>query len=335
MKVVIPVAGQGTRLKPHTLTIPKVLIQVAGKPILGHILDEIKKLKLQDLILVVGDMAEKIQEYVDKKYNFKVKYVHQEKPQGLGHAIYLASKYFEEEPVLIILGDTIFKVNLKKVISGKYSSLGVKAVDNPRRFGTVKVENDYVVQLQEKKENPSSNLAIVGIYYLINSRLLKKSLEKIIRTNKRTAGEYQLTDALQEMVEQGEKMKIFEVDGWYDCGKPETLLSTNKTLLNNTKSKSSVCPPSVVIVNPVYISPDASIENSIIGPHTSVAGGGRIKNSIIKNSIINENATVENVLLNFSIIGENAHIVGRFDKINLGDWSVIDLGYQEDIDNRR
>lgn len=327
MKAVIPVAGMGVRLKPHTYSLPKVLIQVAGKPILSHILDELVKLKIKEFIFVVGYMGEKIKEYVEKNYKFSAFYVYQEKREGLGHAIYLASSYFEKEPVLIVLGDTIFKADLKKVISGKYSAIGVKEVENPERFGVVEVKNRFITNLVEKSKNPPSNLAIVGIYYLKNSELLKNSLKELIEKRIKTAGEYQLTDALKIMVENGEKIVYFKVDGWYDCGKPETLLETNKSLLNLNNFKFKVA--GSIVINPVYIGKKVLIKNSVIGPYVSIAEKSEIVNSILKNSIVGENAKVENVLLNYSIIGNNAHITGKFERINLGDSSEIDLAYKE------
>jgi glucose-1-phosphate thymidylyltransferase len=327
MKVIIPVAGMGVRLKPHTYSVPKVLIQVAGKPILSHILDELVKLKVKKLILIVGYMGEKIKEYVEKNYKFSTIYVYQEKREGLGHAIYLSSPYFENEPVLIILGDTIFKCDLKKVIEGKYSAIGVKEVENPERFGTVQLKNKFITNLVEKSKNPPSNLAIVGIYYIKNSQILKNSLEELIKNGIKTAGEYQLTDALQIMVKKGEKISYFKVEGWYDCGKPETLLETNKSLLELNNFRFKV--PDSVIINPVFIGKDVVIKNSIIGPYVSIAEKSEIVNSILKNSIIGENTKVENVLLDKSIIGSNAHITGKFDKINLGDSSEIYFSYKE------
>lgn len=327
MKAIIPVAGMGVRLKPHTYSIPKVLIQVAGKPIISHILDELVKLKIKKLILVVGYMGEKIKEYVDKNYKFSTVYIEQEERKGLGHAIYLSSQYFNKESVLIILGDTIFRADLKKVITGKYSSIGVKEVENPERFGTVEIKDKFITNLVEKVKNPPSNLAIVGIYYLKNSEFLKNSLEELIRNNIKTANEYQLTDALQIMVKKGEKMTHFKVEGWYDCGKPETLLETNRALLKLDNFKSEVS--GSIIINPVYIGEKVIIENSIIGPYVSIAEKSEIINSIVKNSIISEHARVENVLLNQSIIGSNAIIKGKYDKINLGDSSEIDLAYKK------
>lgn len=327
MKAIIPVAGVGKRLKPHTHTLPKVLITVAGKPILGHILDELKKIKIKDLVLVIGHMGEKIKEYVDNNYNFKTTYIMQEERKGLGHAIYLTKEYFSSEPILIILGDTIFKADLEKVLSKNLSAIGVKAVENPHRFGVVKTDKKgNVLQLIEKSDKPPSNLAIVGIYYIKNSNLLGGCLKEIVDKDIKTAGEYQLTDALQLMVKRGEKIKTFEVSGWYDCGKPETLLDTNCALLQRNFFHRRYHFPNSVIQLPVAIGKKVIIENSVIGPYVSIADDCLIKNSIITNSIINEQTKVENVLLDKSIIGSNATIIGRFDKINLGDSSEIDLG---------
>lgn len=329
MKVIIPVAGIGKRLKPHTYSIPKVLMHVAGKPIIGHILDEIQKLNLREVVFITGQMGDKIKDYVDKNYHFKAQYVEQEEQLGLGHAIYLSRTYVDSEPVLIILGDTVFHADFKKVLRDKKSAIGVKAVDDPRRFGVVQVgKGGVITRLIEKSERPLSNLAIVGIYYIQNSALLFSSLHHIITENIKTAGEYQLTDALQVMVKKGERMKTFLVDGWYDCGKPETLLSTNRVLLEKHYKKNVPHRHGSIVAAPSYIGEGAIIENSCIGPYVSVANGCTLKNAILRNCIINENARVENVLLDDSIIGANAMIVGRFERINLGDSSEVDLAYR-------
>ncbi len=329
MKVIIPVAGIGKRLKPHTYSQPKVLMHVAGKPIIGHILDEIQKLKLREVIFITGQMGDMVENYVEANYKFRSRYVMQEEQLGLGHAISMACPYVDSEPVLIILGDTVFQADFKKVLRDKKTAIGVKAVKDPRRFGVVEVaKNGVIRRLIEKSERPPSNLAIVGIYYIQNSALLRASLEKIVRGNIKTAGEYQLTDALQLMVKQGEKMKTFHVEGWYDCGKQETLLSTNKILLEKNYKNRVPHYGGSIVLPPSYIGKNVTVENSCVGPYASVADGCTVRNAIIKNSIVNENARVENVLLDDSIIGANAMIVGRFERINLGDSSEVDLAYK-------
>lgn len=321
IRAIIPVAGIGTRLRPHTYTLPKVLLNVAGKPILGHILDRIKLEGISKVTFIVGYLGEKVKEFVEKNYDFDALYINQENQDGLGHAIYLAKESFGDDELLIILGDTVFDVDLKSMLTSMYSALGVKEVEDPRRFGVAIVKNKFITKLVEKPETPISKMAIVGLYYIKNSKLLAECLDEIIQKNIRTKDEYQLTDALQLMIEKGEKFIPFLVEGWFDCGKPETLLSTNHHLLeklNNTKSIDGV-----TIIKPVYISPKCKVENSIIGPYTTINDGAIIKNSIIVNSIIGVNAIVENEILRDSIIGNNTIIKGQFRKLNTGDSTEI------------
>lgn len=325
MKAVIPVAGTGSRLRPHTHAIPKVLMHVAGKPILGHILDELKKLGIKEIFFVIGHMGEKIKEFVDSHYPFSTTYVEQKEPLGLGHAIYTASACFGKEPILIILGDTVFDADFRTAFNGSTTCIGVKTVENPKRFGIVEINEKGTVQnLAEKDENPRSNLAIVGIYFIKHPMLLKSCLEEIVTQNIKTAGEFQLTDALRLMVQRGEKIKTFEVKGWYDCGKPETLLSTNRILLEKYKKAHTV--PGSILIPPVYIGKNVMLEHSCIGPYVSIGDSAHVVCSILRDSIINEGARVENELMENSIIGRDAVIIGKFNKINVGDSSEIDLG---------
>ncbi len=321
IRAIIPVAGIGTRLRPHTYTLPKVLLNVAGKPILGHILDKIKTEGIKKVTFIVGYLGEKVKEFVESNYDFDAEFINQEEQKGLGHAIYLASETFKGDELLIVLGDTVFDVDLKNMLSSKYSALGVKEVDNPRRFGVAVIEDGFIVQLVEKPETFISNLAIVGLYYVKNSDLLANCLDEIIRKNIKTKDEYQLTDALQLMLQKGEKFIPFNVEGWFDCGKPETLLSTNHHLLKKLNKPEKI--DGVTIIEPVYISPKSRIENSIIGPYTTVNDEAYIKNSIIVNSIIGVNAVVENEILRDSIIGNNTIIKGQFRKLNTGDSTEI------------
>ncbi len=321
IRAIIPVAGIGTRLRPHTYTLPKVLLNVAGKPILGHILDRIKLEGISKVTFIVGYLGEMVKNYVEKNYDFDAEYIEQVEQNGLGHAIYLAKDTFGDDELLIILGDTVFDVDLMKMISSEYSALGVKEVEDPRRFGVAIVENNFISRLVEKPEIPISKLAIVGLYYIKNSKLLAQCLDEIIQKNIRTKDEYQLTDALQLMLEKGEKFIPFLVDGWFDCGKPETLLSTNHHLLEKMNNEEKI--DGVTIIKPVYISPNSKIENSIIGPYTTINDGAIIKNSIVVNSIIGVNAIVENEILKDSIIGNNTIIKGQFKKLNTGDSTEI------------
>lgn len=321
IRAIIPVAGIGTRLRPHTYTLPKVLLNVAGKPILGHILDRIKLEGISKVTFIVGYLGDKVKEFVEENYNFDAEFINQDEQKGLGHAIYIAKETFGQDELLIILGDTVFDVDLHKMLSSKYSALGVKEVEDPKRFGVAIVESDYITKLVEKPETPISKLAIVGLYYIKNSNLLANCLDEIIQKDIRTKDEYQLTDALQLMIEKGEKFVPFLVEGWFDCGKPETLLSTNHHLLEKLNNTEKI--DGVTIIKPVYISPKSIVENSIIGPYTTINDGAVIKNSIIVNSIIGVNAVVENEILRDSIIGNNTTIKGQFRKLNTGDSTEI------------
>ena len=324
MRAIIPVAGLGSRLKPHTFSTPKVLLNVGGMPILGHILDKLLEEDINKATFVIGHLGDMIKDYVSTNFpNINADFVEQHEMEGLGHAIYTAIPTFDDEEIFIILGDTIFDVNLKNVFRNKKTALGVKEVDDPRRFGVAVLNNGYIKKLVEKPQTPVSNLALVGLYYIANSDALVKSLNLLVEKDVRTKGELQLTDALQIMIEAGEKITTFPVEGWYDCGKPETLLSTNKYLLD-IKSISKKF-DNVVVNRPVFIADDVKISNSVIGPYTTIDKGCVIEDSIIKNSIIGSNAQISKTLLENSIIGNNSVIHGIFKRLNSGDSSEIDF----------
>lgn len=323
MRAIIPVAGAGSRLRPHTYTLPKVLLNVAGKPIIGHILDKIIADGIDEATIVVGFMGDKIRDYVRANYRIRTDFIEQEERKGLAHSIYIAHETFSSDPILIILGDTIFDVDLRPVLKGEHSAIGVKHVEDPRRFGVAELSDGFIKRLIEKPDHPTSNLAVVGLYYIKHPQLLTQCLEEIIKKDIRTKGEYQLTDGLELMIERGEKMRPFTVEGWYDCGKPETLLATNRHLLEKKSLTQKF--KGVVVEPPVYISPGAKISNSIIGPYTTVADRAVIGDSIVRNSIVSEEAQVYRALLDNSIVGNNAVVKGTFKRINIGDSSEIDF----------
>lgn len=332
MRAVIPVAGVGTRLRPHTFVKPKVLLNVAGKPILSHILDELLRYNIKDVTLITGYMGELVEDFIARRYPMlNVEFAEQKKMEGLGHAIWTGrDTYKDNEPLLIILGDTIFDVDLSQALNSTTHSIGVKPVENPQRFGVVflnkneKIDGRQTInKFIEKPETPISNLAIVGLYYIHNATELVNALNYIIDNDIRTKNEYQLTDALQVMLDSGAKFTSFNVEGWYDCGKHETLLSTNSFLLTKYPSQKDI--NGSVIINPCFVADDAVVINSIIGPYASIASKAEIHNSIVKNSIIGYNAKVSNILLNDSIIGNDAEVNGKFNKFNVGNSSTIDL----------
>jgi len=330
MKVIIPVAGFGTRLRPHTLTKAKVLINIAGKPMISHIIEQIIKDKLAtEIILITGFLGDDIEKYLKNKYKLKFTFIKQEEPLGLGHAIYMAKKYLYtklKEDILIILGDTLFDVNLKDLCNSKYTRISVKKVDDPKRFGVVeKNDEGFVTRLIEKPASPEispSNEAIVGIYLIKNGKLLFDSLEYIIKNNRRTKGEFQLTDALELMLRKGEKMNTYPIKGWLDCGKPETILETNKYILNKNKKKINI--KSSKIINPVFIGKNVFIEDSTIGPYVTIIDECKISKSKINNSIIHSNCRIEESEIKDSIIGDNCILIRQKGKFNIGDFSVAE-----------
>jgi glucose-1-phosphate thymidylyltransferase len=297
---------------------------VAGKPILAHILDDLVTLGVHDVVLVVGHMGERIREYVDARYAgtpLSVRYVEQNEPQGLGHAIHLTAPWVRGRPALILLGDTIFRADLSRLLEQGKSAIGVTPVEDPRRFGVVELENGTVKRLVEKPDVPPSHLAIVGVYFLEAEAPLFDALDEMVRRDLRTRGEIQLTDALQLVLERGHRLLPFPVEGWYDCGKTETLLLTNRQLLELSGGSPEV--PGSVVIGPVAIEAGAEIEHSVIGPHVTIAAGAVVRNCVVKNSIINPSARVEDILLDGSLVGENAVAQGVFQQLNVGDSSEV------------
>ena len=330
MKVIIPLAGLGTRLRPHTLTKPKPLVNVAGQPVLAHIIDTLTNLgpDLEEIIFITGYLGDQIEDYVKKYYSFPSVFVEQKELKGQAHAISLTRDYVKGSPVLIIFGDSIIHTDYRVLRNLREDGvIYVKPVDDPRRFGVVLVEDGIITKLVEKPVTPVSNLAIVGAYYIKNSEMLFQCIDQAIARNIKLKGEYFLADALQLMIDQGAKFKPISVDVWEDCGTPQALLQNNRDLLSHGKQQHSegVLSNSVVI-DPVYIAPTATVEHSIIGPYVTLSDGSVVRNSVIKDSIINDRSQVEDISLTDSIIGTDARVAGAFRRVNLGDSSEIAFG---------
>jgi glucose-1-phosphate thymidylyltransferase len=325
MKAIIPVAGRGTRLRPHTHTMPKALLHVAGKTIIEHILDEIIPLEPEEIVFIVGHLGDKIQSFIEQNLDIPARFVRQEKAEGIAHAIYQTKEYIEgyDEPTLIVLGDTIFKSDLVAVADKGASSLGVRAVDDPSRFGVVVLDKGRITKMVEKPDEPISNLAIAGVYYITDPGLLLRSIEHLFENDIRTRGEFQLTDALQRMIDEGHAMTTFNIDDWFDCGNSEALLDSNRTLLR--RMEGTPAQPGCIVVPPVWIHDSATIQNSIIGPNVSVAKNALVRDSIVAESIVSEYATVEQIILRESIVGYNAEVKGRATSVNIGDSSKLEM----------
>lgn len=330
MKAIIPVAGVGSMLRPHTHTQPKALVPVAGKPILAHIIDSLVEGGIREFILVIGYLGDKIEKYVTKIYpHLDVQYVLQEPRNGLGHAIWLTRSRMEgEKEVLVVLGDTIVTVDLEAFMNSGLSVLGVKKVDTPGAFGVAEVDAQGMIKkLVEKPKIPKSNQALVGIYKIADVPLLFSALEHIMKSPESASGEYHLTDALMRMIEQGAKMRTMQVMSWYDCGKKETLLEANAILLNKHGYKNTAYPqfPGTIIIPPVSIGADCKIEASIIGPNVAIGDDTSIRYSIIQNTIIGSFSELESTVLNQSIIGNDTSLKGMSQSLNIGDNTEINF----------
>ncbi len=335
MKAIIPVAGVGTRLRPHTYSQPKPLIPVAGKPILGFIIDRMVKAGFTEFIFVIGYLGEKIEAFVKENYpHLTTHFVIQNKREGLGHAIYLTKEIIApNEEIFIVLGDTIFEADIESVLQMPTSALGLKKVDDPREFGVAEVDEEYnILRVIEKPAIPKSNLALVGLYKIIESEKLFAALEQIIKHAFKTQGEYHLTDAIMLMIQQGIEFKGFKIQNWYDCGKKDILLETNAILLKKLNSPNKRENPyqNTIIIEPVSIPENCIIKNSIIGPNVTLGENTMVNYSIVRNSIIGNEATIDDVVLHDSVIGSDTFIKGLSQSLNIGDNTEIDLSQSFD-----
>lgn len=327
MKAIILLAGLGTRLRPHTYSKPKPLVNVAGKTVLGHILDGISEIKFDEIIFVVGYLGDQIEEYVAKKYpHLKVRFVEQNEMKGQAHAIGLTRKYVDQ-PMLVIFGDTIWETDWSRLQRVRGDGLiYVHPIEDPRRFGVVTIENGHITRFVEKPQTPVSNLAVVGVYYFKNWQLIYRAIDEIIARNIQLKGEYYLADAMELMVEQGAKLEAEVMQVWEDCGTREALLETNRYLLaKNGKDINSTAVSDALIIPPVSIAPSARVIRSIIGPNVSVADDAVIEGSILRDCIVSENAHIADSTLEMSLIGKDAQVRGAFKKLNVGDSSEIDF----------
>jgi glucose-1-phosphate thymidylyltransferase len=325
MKVIVPVAGKGTRLRPHTHTKPKSLVRVAGKPILGHLIDRIRSLPMDELILIIDPDESKeasIRQYLDETAPVAVRYVRQTELKGPAHAISLARDYIDQE-VLIIFNDTLFDTDLSQLDTHQSDGMiWVREVEDPRRFGVIELEGSRIVRLVEKPEVPPSNLAMIGMYYLKDGPGLMKRIDQVMQRGQTVKGEFYLPDPLQLMIDEGYHLEAASVEGWYDCGTIEALLDTNRVLLENGHQR-VIDTIDSVIIPPVCIEEGALIRQSVIGPYVSIASQAVVEHSIIRDSILNEGASVHDALLQRSLIGEQALVRGSYKRLNVGDSSAV------------
>ncbi|WP_295682261.1 sugar nucleotidyltransferase [uncultured Fibrobacter sp.] len=305
MKIILPVAGNGIRLRPYTEDLPKCLLPVAGKTIIDWIVEDSLSLNPSETFFITGYKAEKMDEYLQGKPEWgKVRTVRQENPQGLGEAISLALPFVDdEEPLLIILGDTLFEADLSILANAEENILYTYKVEDPSRFGVAVTSSDgQIERLVEKPQEFVSDEAIVGIYYIKNVKALKDSLKYLMDNNIRTKNEFQLTDALERMIEQGYKFKTAPVFRWLDCGLMETLLHTNAHMLSRNDNSAEFVAKGMKVVSPCYIGKNVKIYGCKIGPYVTIGDDCELSGVEISNSVVWSGVKITNGKICNSIV---------------------------------
>ncbi|TXE21268.1 nucleotidyltransferase [Psychroflexus gondwanensis] len=337
MKIIVPMAGRGSRLRPHTLTIPKPLIPIAGKPIVQRLVEGIAEVLEDEIDEIAFIISEDFGVEIETKLkdiatslNAKSTIYYQDKPLGTGHAI-MCAKDSLSGPAVIAYADTLFKADFK-LDKEADAVMWVKQVENPEAFGVIKLnDKGQITELVEKSKDFVSNLAVIGIYYFKEVSQLKTQLEKVIEENIMHGGEYQINDGIKKMKENGAIFKPGQVDEWMDCGNKQVTVETNSRMLKfiHEDQKEQLISSSVKIVNseiiePCFIGENVFLKNAKIGPNVSIGNGTMIDNSSIKNSLIQENSQVLNAKLDKAMIGNFAKFDGNFTSVSIGDYSVLD-----------
>ncbi|HPH98076.1 MAG TPA: sugar phosphate nucleotidyltransferase [Anaerolineaceae bacterium] len=332
LKIAIPMAGLGTRLRPLTWSRPKPLVALAGRTVLDYILDMFKTVPDPDhveFVFILGQRGELIQEHMERTYpNVKVSYVVQKEMRGQSDALYLAREYLHG-PMIMAFADTLIETDFSFLKNETSDGVAwVKPMPDPRRFGVAELDmNGWISRLIEKPQDISNNLVVVGFYYFKEGEALVGAIEEQMRRGITLKGEYFLADALNILIEKGAKLRTHNVSTWLDAGTPDALLETNRHLLEHGQANTermSACCKDTLIIPPVYIDPTAEVSRSIIGPHVSLSAGCQIHESVLSNSIVDECAQVTSSVLTNSILGSNVTVSGQAVQLNLGDnsWAM-------------
>ena len=334
MKIVVPMAGMGKRMRPHTLTTPKPLLPVAGKPIVQRLVEDIAKVcvePIDEIAFIIGDFGKEVEDNlvgIAEKLGAKGTICYQEEALGTAHAVLCAGDALQGK-VVVAFADTLFKADFQ-LDEEQEGIIWVQQIDDPSAFGVVKVnENNVITDFVEKPKDFVSDLAIIGIYYFKDGANLRSELQYLIDEKVIKSGEYQLTDALENMKEKGINFAPGQVDEWLDCGNKNATVNTNQRVLEHLKGQDLVDPTAVIenstVIPPCYIGAGASIRNAVVGPHVSVGDNTNITNSVISNSIINTNTQIDRQILDNSMIGAFAKVSGKAGDFSLSDYSTVDF----------
>jgi glucose-1-phosphate thymidylyltransferase len=325
MKVIIPLAGKGTRLRPHTHLVPKPMLKIAGKPVMAYILEDLERLGgVDQVIYVTGHLKEKVEKYAKTQFSLPAVFVEQVVQDGTAGAVKLAQPYVDQD-VLIIFVDTIFETDLSVIKNTDADGIiWVKEVEDYQRFGVVVTDKDgNMTKIVEKPSTPISKRANIGLYYVKNWKLLYEGIDHVL-TQPKNKGEYYLTDAFQYMIDKGAKLKVVDVEGWYDAGKLDTLLETNRIVLEKGAARRpKQVEASVTIHDPVYIEDDVMLSNATIGPNVTLGKGSRVEGSTLTDTIVGSKCTIKHATLHNSLIGDEVVVEGIRGEMTLSDHAEV------------
>lgn len=325
MKVIIPLAGKGTRLRPHTYVTPKPMLRIAGKPVMDYVMDDVKRVGgVEQVVYVTGHLKEKVEAHARDSIGLPAVFVEQAVQDGTAGAVNLARPYVDG-PVLIIFVDTIFDADLSVIHSTDADGIiWTKEVEDYQRFGVVVTDADgNMTRIVEKPKDPISKRANIGLYYVRNWQLLYEGIDEVLRrpTNK---GEYYLTDAFQYMIDRGAKIRVVDVAGWYDAGQPDTLIETNRTMLEKGRARRPASlGEGARVVDPVYIEDGVTITNSTVGPNVSVSAGTTVENSELRDAVVGARSRLVGCRLHDALVGDDVKLTGVVGTGSIGDSSEV------------
>ncbi len=325
MKIIIPLAGKGSRLRPHTHIVPKPLLKVAGRPVMSYVMDDVQRLgNVEQVVYITGHLKDKVESYVRAMYDFPSVFIEQAVQDGTAGAVALARPYVDQ-PVMIIFVDTIFDADLSIVKDSDADGIiWVKEVEDYQRFGVVVTDaQGFMTKIVEKPSTPISKRANIGLYYIKNWQLLYEGIAHVLTTTP-NKGEWYLTDAFQYMIDHGARIQVVDVDGWYDAGQLETLLDTNRVMLEKGRARRpATLGDGATIIEPVYIEDGCTIEHATIGPNVSLGAGSIVRGSTVRNAVIGEQALIVNATLHDVFLGDSVVVEGVTGSMTIGDHSEI------------